>query len=50
MLDRTWFQQEKAYGEFKDLLKRTAADRVLRVKHLILPKILNIMGINADLL
>ena len=50
MLDRTWFQLEKAYGEFKDLLKRTAADRVLRVKHLILPKILNIMGINADLL
>ena len=50
MLDRTWFQQEKAYGEFKDLPKRTAADRVLRVKHLILLKILNIMGINADLL
>ena len=39
-----------AYGDFKDLNRQTAADKVLRYKHLILLKILNMMVINVDLL
>ena len=39
-----------AYGDFKDLAKRTASDRVLRDKHLILLKILNMMDIKGMLL
>ena len=31
-LDKTCFQQDMAYGDFKDLAKRTAADKVLRDK------------------
>ena len=38
-----------AYGDFKDLAKRTASDRVLRDKHLILLKILNMMDIKGML-
>ena len=39
-----------AYGDFKGLARRTAADKMLSVKHLILLKIQNIMDINAELL
>ena len=38
------------YGDFKDLTKRTASDKVLRVKHLMLLKILNITDIKESLL
>ena len=31
-LDKTWFQHDMAYGDFKDLAKRTAADKLLRNK------------------
>ena len=31
-LDKTCFQHDMAYGDFKDLPKRTAADKVLREK------------------
>ena len=31
-LDKACFQHDKAYGDFKDLPKRTAADKVLRNK------------------
>ena len=31
-LDKAWFQHDMAYGDFKDLTKRTAADKVLRNK------------------
>ena len=31
-LDKACFQQDMAYGDFKDLTKRTAADKVLRDK------------------
>ena len=31
-LDKACFQHEMAYGDFKDLAKRTAADKVLRDK------------------
>ena len=29
-LDKAYFQHDMAYGNFKDLLKRTASDKVLR--------------------
>ena len=44
-LDKACFQHYMAFGDFKDLKRRTAADNVLRVKHLILLKILNMMDI-----
>ena len=47
-LDKACFQHDMAYGDFKDLTKRTAADKVLRVKHLILLKIPNMMDIKED--
>ena len=31
-LDEAFFQHDMAYGDFKDLAKRTAADKVLRDK------------------
>ena len=31
-LDKTCFQHDMAYGDFKDLAKRTASDRILRDK------------------
>ena len=31
-LDKAYFQHDIAYGDFKDLAKRTASDRVLREK------------------
>ena len=34
-LGKTCFQHDKAYRDFKDLARRTASDKVLRVKHLI---------------
>ena len=48
-LDKACFQHDMAYADFKDLNRRTAADLVLRVKHLILLKMHNMMDI-VDLL
>ena len=31
-LDKAWFQHDTAYGDFKDLQRRTASDKVLRDK------------------
>ena len=31
-LDKAYFQHDMAYGDFKDLAKRTAADKVLKNK------------------
>ena len=39
-----------AYGDFKDLNRRTFADKLLCEKHLILLKIQNMMDINMDFL
>ena len=39
-----------AYGGFKDLNRRAAPGKVLRIKHFILLKIQNMMDINVDLL
>ena len=49
-LDKTCFQHDMDYGDFKDLTRRIASDNVLRVKHLILLKIQNMMDINEVLL
>ena len=38
------------YGNFKDLPKRTASDKVLHVNHLILKNTQNMMDLNVDLL
>ena len=35
-LDKACFQHDMAYGDFKDLTKRTAADKVLRDKAFII--------------
>ena len=37
-LDKACFQDDIAYGDFKDLTKRTAADKVLRNKVFNIPK------------
>ena len=34
-LDKACFQHDMAYGDFKDLYRRTAADKVLRDKAFI---------------
>ena len=39
-----------AYGDFKDLNRKTAADKVLHDGALMLLKIQNMMDINVDLL
>ena len=44
-LDKACLQHDMAHGDFKDLKKRTAADKVLRDKHLILLKIPNMVDI-----
>ena len=44
-LGKVCFQHDMAYGDFKDIARRTASDKVLRDKHLILLKILNVMDI-----
>ena len=47
-LGKACLQHDMAYGDFKDLVKRTKADKVLRDKHLKLLKILSMMGIKED--
>ena len=39
-----------AYGDFKDLAKRTASDKDLKFKAFNIPKIQNMMGIEEILL
>ena len=43
-LDKACFH-DVAYSDSKDLIKRTAVDKILKNKHLILLRIQNIMGI-----
>ena len=45
-LDKACFQHDMAYGDFKDLKRRTASHKILQ--HLL--KILNMMDIKEDLL
>ena len=49
VLDKACFQQDMAYGDFKNLPRRTASDKVLRDKHLILLKAQKMMDFNTDL-
>ena len=37
-----------AYGDFKDLARRTASDKILRDKAFNIAKILNMMDIKED--
>ena len=37
-LDKACFQHDMAYGDFKDLARRTASDKVLRDKAFNIPK------------
>ena len=48
--DKACFQHDMAYGDFKDLARRTAANKVLRdlILHLILLKIQNMIDIKED--
>ena len=49
-LDKACFQHEMAYRDFKDLNRRTASDKMLCDKRLILLKIQNMMDIKEVLL
>ena len=47
-LDKACFQHNMAYGDFKDLAKRTIVDKVLRDKAFKIATIKNIMDIKKD--
>ena len=46
-MDKACFEHDMAHEDFKDLTKRTAADKVL-IKHLILLKNQNMVDIKED--
>ena len=46
--DKACFQHDRAYGDFKNLTIRNAADKVWELKHLILQKTQNMMVIRGD--
>ena len=49
-LDKACFQHDMAYGDFKDLAKRTASDKVLREKAFNIAKNLKYDGYQRGLL
>ena len=49
-LDKACFQHDMACGDFKDLKKEHFLTKFYEIKHLILLKILNMMGIKEELL
>ena len=49
-LDKVCFQDDMAYGDFKDLAKRTGSDKILRDKAFNIDKSLNMMDIKETLL
>ena len=49
-LAKACFQHDMVYGDFKDLTRRTAADKIFRDKAFHIAKIRNMMDINMDLL
>ena len=49
-LDKTCCQRDMAYGDLKDLPRRTIGDEVLHDKAFNIAKIRNMMDINVDLL
>ena len=48
-LDKVYFQHDMAHGDFKDLAKRTAADKVLRDKAFNIAKDLKYYGYQRGL-
>ena len=49
-LDKACFQHDMTYGDFTDLTRRTASNKIIIIKHVILLKIQNITDINVELL
>ena len=49
-LDKGCSQHDMAYGDFKELIRITASDKVLEIRHLLLLKIQNMMNVKEDLL
>ena len=47
-LDKACFVHDAAYSDNKDLTKRTIADKHLKIEHLTLLKIQNMMDIKED--
>ena len=48
-LDKACFQDDMAYGSFKDLTRRTDSDKILHVKAFFIAKNpINMMDINVD--
>ena len=47
-LDKACFQHDMVYGDFKDLPKRTAGDKVLRDNEFKIASDQNMMGIKED--
>ena len=47
-LDKACFVNDAAYSNSKDFTKRTIADKILKIKHLILLRIQNMMDIKED--
>ena len=47
-LDKACFTHDAAYSDSKDLTERAVADKTLRIEHLILLKIQNMMDIKED--
>ena len=47
-LDKGCFVYDAAYSDSKDLIKRTAADKILKNKAFDIAKIQNMMGIKED--
>ena len=49
-IDKGCFQHDMAYGGFKNLPRRTIADKNYVIKHLVAQKVQNMVDINAGLL
>ena len=49
-LDNECFQRDMAYGDFKDLTRRTAFDKILRYEAFNIGKIQNMMDMNVEFL
>ena len=47
-LDKACFQHDMVYGDFKDLARKTASNKVLRDKAFNIAKILSLMDMKED--
>ena len=48
-LDKACFQHDMAYGDFKDLTRRTVYDKILSDETFIIAKYQNMTNINVEL-